>query len=290
MLKKIDPDKSEELAEEAEAWRGDIRDSYFASEMKSPLMPLADGTWSPTAPPWPEAAGPLLFYISPERQYTHGTFTARDALLGPLYLVFQEVIDPNEPAAKRLLNYHADNYYLRNAAFSQPYYSRHAWVQSKRGLVKPFLKTYYNTFAGLADRETYTFWEHYYHVSPHKTHEEGWFLMQTRWMLWMEKEETLNLLPGIPRAWLEDGKRIELENIATYFGQVSLKVASHVKDGWIEADIKCDIDRKPRTVTVRLPHPEGTKAVQVSEGAWDAARETVVINEFSGTVTIRVEY
>ena len=132
--------------------------------------------------------------------------------------MFQEVIDPDEPAAKRLLNYHTDNYYLRNAAFSQPYYSRHAWVELERGRVKPFLKTYYNTFAGLADRETYTFWEHYYHVSPHKTHEEGWFLMQTRWMLWMEKEDTLNLLPGIPRAWFEEGKRIELENIATYFG------------------------------------------------------------------------
>ena len=36
-----------------------------------------------------------------------------------------------------------------------------------------FLKAYYNPFAGLADRETYTFWEHYFHASPHKTHEEA---------------------------------------------------------------------------------------------------------------------
>ena len=57
--------------------------------------------------------------------------------------------------------------------------------------------------AGLADRETYTFWEHYFHASPHKTHEEGWFLMQTRWMLWLEDGDTLKLLPGVPRAWLE---------------------------------------------------------------------------------------
>jgi hypothetical protein len=52
-------------------------------------------------------------------------------------------------------------------------------------MVKPFLKTYYNPFSALADRETYTFWEHLYKVSVHKTHEEAWFLMETRWMLYL---------------------------------------------------------------------------------------------------------
>jgi hypothetical protein len=211
-------------------------------------------------------------------------------MLGPLYLIFQEVIDPGEPAAKRLLDYHTDNFYVRNAAFSQPYYSRHAWVELARGLLKPFLKTYYNTFAGLADRETYTFWEHYYHVSPHKTHEEGWFLMQTRWMLWMEKGKTLNLLPGIPRAWLRDGNKIELENIATYFGQVSLRVVLHVSQGWIEAEVECSGDRKPETVTIRLPHPEEVKTVRVNKGEWDPVKETVVVKGFDGKVKIRAEY
>ena len=46
MLEKIDPAESAETCrKEADAWREDIRASYFASEMKSPLMPLADGTW-----------------------------------------------------------------------------------------------------------------------------------------------------------------------------------------------------------------------------------------------------
>jgi hypothetical protein len=286
----IDPEEGKRLAAEAAAWCADIRNSYFVSEMRSPVIPLADGTWCPTVPPWTEAQGPKLLYIRPERLWSHGAFTGKDALLGPLYLVFQEVIDYDEPAAVRLLKYHADNLYLRNAAFSQPYYSRHAWVELKQGLVKPFLKTYYNTFSGLADRETYTFWEHYYQVTPHKTHEEGWFLMQTRWMLWMEEGETLNLLSGIPRAWLGNGKRIELENIATYFGRADLHVESHIENGWIEAEVECLGDRKPETVTVRMPHPDGAQPVVIHGGEWDSLQERIVVKNFKGKAKIKVVY
>jgi hypothetical protein len=71
--------------------------------------------------------------------------------------VFQEVVDPHEPAADVLLNFHSDLMTTnRNAAFSQPYYSRHAVTHLRRGEAKPFLSAYYNTVAALADRETYT--------------------------------------------------------------------------------------------------------------------------------------
>ena len=67
----------------------------------------------------------------------------------------------------------------------------------RRGEAAAFIKAYYNGFAGLADRETYTFWEHHNLVSPHKTHEEAWFLMQTRWMLWTEDGAELHLFAGL---------------------------------------------------------------------------------------------
>jgi hypothetical protein len=205
-------------------------------------------------------------------------------------LVFQEIIDPLEPAAGRLLDYHADNYYLRNAAFSQPYYSRHAWLELKRGLIKPFLKTYYNSFAGLADRETYTFWEHYYHVSPHKTHEEGWFLMQTRWLLWMEKGDTLQFLAGIPRAWLAQDNRIELENISTYFGSATLRVISHADEGLMEAEVTLPDNGNLQAVTIRLPHPQGKKIQRVSGAECRIAGDTLVIEKFSNNLRLRIEY
>ncbi len=130
----------------------------------------------------------------------------------------------DELPARWLLDTHAELMTERNVAFSQPYYAPHAWVHLKRGEVKPFLKTYYNTLVALADRETYTFWEHFQLISPHKTHEEGWFLMQTRWMLYLESGSDLYLLPGIPRRWLEDGKRLEMDGMACYFGRLKMSV------------------------------------------------------------------
>ena len=290
MLRTNDPVISERLLEEAEKWRTDIRTALFRSMALAPVIPKGDGTWCPTVPPWPEATGPLALFADPGSYYSHGTFTTRDVLLGPLYLVFSEVLDPEEEASVMMLDYHSELFYQRNSAFSQPYYSRHAWLQLKRGLVKPFLKTYYTTVSALADRETYTFWEHLYHASPHKTHEEGWFLMQTRWMLYMEEGDTLRLMPGIPRRWLEDGKEIILDRVASYFGPVSIHVISDLKNNTIRATICCNTDRKPGTVVLRIPHPGYQKAVNVSGGSYDHENETVSIEAFSGEAKVILRY
>jgi hypothetical protein len=269
MLAEINPEQSTRLKKEAEAWKHDIRTSLMNNLADSPVVPLGDGRWCPTLPPWAEAPGPRALHIIPETFYSHGTVEVPDVLLGPLYLVFCEVLDTEDPVSKMMLDYQSELFFQRNSDFSQPYYSRHDWVQLKLGLVKPFLKTYYNTFSALADRETYTFWEHVFHVSPHKTHEEGWFLMETRWMLYLEEGQTLKLLSGIPRKWLEDGKKIELKNVASYFGPLSLSVSSDVNKGYIEAAVQCQTDRKPQQVVLRIPHPEGKKPVKVVGGTFD---------------------
>jgi hypothetical protein len=211
-------------------------------------------------------------------------------MLGPLYLVFCEVLDPEEQASGMMLNYHSELFYQRNAAFSQPYYSRHNWVQLKLGMVKPFLMTYYNTFSALADRETYTFWEHLYKVSVHKTHEEAWFLMETRWMLYLEEGQKLKLLSGIPRKWLENGKQIEVKNAASYFGPLSFSVESHLDQKYIEANIECSSNRMPHEVTLRIPHPLGKKPVIVTGGIYDSTCESVIIKTFNGKANVRIEY
>ncbi|QTH41977.1 hypothetical protein J4772_31445 [Cohnella sp. LGH] len=287
MLRNVDPDSSARVETEAQALKEDIRQALFAAMRSSPVVPLADGSWVPTVPPWVEHRGPLSVNGEGGKWLTHGSVAARDSLLGPLYLVFQEVVRPDEAAAEFMLNYHHELMCTRNVALSQPYYSIHPWVHLKRGEVKSFLKAYYNGFAGLADRETYTFWEHFWHASPHKTHEEGWFLMQTRWMLYMEDgEERLNLLPGIPSQWLEDGNVIELDGIATYFGAVSLRVESNLEQGTITAKVVCHSDRKPSLVSIRLPHPEGAVPSRTMGGSYSPSRQTVLIERFDGKAEI----
>ena len=290
MLAGTDKTSSDRIRNEADGWIKDIRTSFFNSMAGSPVVPLGDGTWCPTVPPWTEARAMRLMYLNPETFMSHGTFTVSDAMLGPLYLVFCEVLDPEEQASHILLSYHSDLFYQRNSAFSQPYYSRHNWLQIRLGMIKPFLKTYYNTFSALADRETYTFWEHLYKVSVHKTHEEAWFLMETRWMLYLEEGQTLRLLSGAPRKWLEDGKRIEVKNAASYFGPVSFSVISNIGNNNIIATVECNSDRKPAVVQIRIPHPDCKIPSKVTGGIYDKATETVTIKPFDGKADVRIEY
>lgn len=290
ILAAIGSDQAERIRKEAAAWKADIRESFFNVMALSPVVPLGDGTWCPTVPPWTETVGLRALYMKPEAFWSHGTVTVSDAMLGPLYLVFCEVLEVDEPAAKMLLDYNSELFYQGNSAFSQPYYSRHNWMQAKLGMTKPFLDTYYSTFAALADRETYTFWEHLYKVSPHKTHEEAWFLMETRWMLYQEDGDTLNLLKTIPRKWLADGEEITLDGVQSYFGPLKLTVKSAVNNGIIEATIQCDTERKPGQVMLRLPHPEHKRPVNVVGGEYNEVTETVTIKPFGGSATIRLEY
>ena len=211
-------------------------------------------------------------------------------MIGALYLILQEVLEPDSPAADAVVEVNGDLYLLRNVGFSQPFYCMHPYAHLRRGEVRAFLKVFYNGVAGLADRETYTWWEHYFHASPHKTHEEGWWLQQTRWMLWLEEGDTLRLLAGVPRAWLEAGKVIEVRDGASYFGKVSLRVESELEQGRIRARVECLGDRKPARVTVRLPHPHGLRAMRVSGGEYDPASATVTIEPWEGEAEVVLEF
>lgn len=290
MLKRLNPRQSARLAQEAAVLKRDIRAAFLAALARSPVVPLGNGAWCPSAPPWVEATGPLNLFVDHGLCFTHGTFTGRDSMLGPLWLVFQEVIDPRERIADWLIQYHCEFMHDRNVALSQPYYSRHDWVHLQRGEIKSFLKYYYNAFAALADRQTYSFWEHFFHASPHKTHEEAWFLMQTRWMLWLEEGDCLKLLSAVPRSWLADGQCIELDKVASYFGPLSLRVESHVEQGRMEAVVNCPTDRGLKAVRLRLPHPAGARAVSVTGGRYDPAAETVTLHPFRGRAKVTLRF
>jgi len=290
MLAASDPAEAKIWRDEAEALKRDIRDSLVHGMERAPVVPLGDGSWAPAAAPWSGYRGLVMLHADGGAWFTHGTMTSRDSLLGPLYLVFQEVLDPREPITDTLLATHSELMTRQNVAFSQPYYSRHPWVHLQRGEVKPFLQAWYDTMAAIADRETYTFIEHFFGASPHKTHEEAWFLMETRWMLYLEDGRTLRLLAGAPRAYLADGQTIAVEHAASYFGPLSFRVESHAARNEITATVNCPGERRPEVVLLRVPHPAGLRAKSVTGGTYDAATETVRLEHFSGTAEITLRY
>ena len=291
MLARTDPGHSDRLAAEAEVLKQDIRTALAEALASGPVVPLGDGNWCPTAGAWPGSAGPLCLFAEGGNWYSHMSFTHRDAVHGPMRLVFQEVLAPHEEMASFLLSYHTELMYTRNTGFSMPYFSRHDFAHLKRGEVPAFLKDYYNSLSSMVDRQTYTFTEHFWPAyKAHKTHQAAGFLMQTRWMLYIEEGDTLRLLPGIPRAWLERGKRIRLDEVASYFGPLSLQVESRLDQGRIEARVTCASEHRPSRVEVRLPHPRGRKAVSVQGGTYDPGREAVRVDGFGGRADIVLEF
>lgn len=290
LLERSNPEWAKRLVKEAGEFRSDIRTAFLDSLADGPVIPLADGTWSPTAGAWVGTQGPVALMTDGKSWWTHGSMNIRDDALGPIHLIARDVIDPKEPLAKTLLDFSNELGYSRNVASSQPYYSQHPIVHLRRDEPKAFLKAYYNTMASLADRQTYSWWEHFWHMSPHKTHETAEFLMQTRWMMWMEEGDTLKLLRGIPRAWLEAGKQIALKNVASFFGPLGIHVTAHTDGKVIDAEINCDKQRAPTRLSIRLPHPSGRKATSVEGGDYVADRETVEIKNFPGHAKVRVRF
>lgn len=290
VLAEIGHKSASRLKDEARAWNEDLRADFARAVTESPVIPLGDGTWAPTAPPWAESRGPQCLFTTTEPCFTHGTFTGRDSLIGPLYLLLAGVIDPRETLGDFLMRSNQVLFNHRNAAFSQPYYARHDYGHLLRGEVKAYLKMYFNQVAALADRETYTFWEHYFGVSPHKTHEEAWFLMQTRWMLWHEQGDRLDLLSMIPRIWLSDTKTIRLDNVASHFGPISLDVQSDLSHSRIDAEVTLDRRRGPQLVSLRLPHPDGQRAIACEGGEYDATNERVLIQPRAGRARVTLKF
>ncbi|MBP8256262.1 MAG: hypothetical protein KAX37_02975, partial [Opitutaceae bacterium] len=290
ILGALAPAEAAECRSEADALKGDIRASFVAGLERSPVVPLGDGTWARASAPWTNYRGPVMLHADGGNWFTHGTNTARDSLLGPLYLVFQEVISPGEPLATELLATQSELMLRGEVAFSQPYYSRHPWVHLQRGETKAFIASWYGAMASLADRETYTFNEHFFPVSEHKTHEEAWFLMQTRWMLYLENGDTLRLLAGIPSAYLKPGSVVEVTDVASYFGRLSFRVEASSDGHHVRAVINCPGDRRPRQIALRLPLPEGKHAITVDGGTYAADTETVVIQPFTGHAEVLLTY
>ena len=286
----IEPEYAKNLQREVEAYRQDIVTAIYHAQAKAPVVPLGDGSWAPSLPPWTEHIGAHHLYTTGENSFTHGSFLLRSGIIGANWLIYQEVLEARENAADFIIKTNQYPLTRDNAAQSQPYYGRHDFIHVKRDEVEAFLKTYYNQFTALQDRETYTFWEHYHHASEHKTHEEAWFLMQTRWMLYFEEGNTLSLLKAIPRRWLEYGKKIVLDGMRSYFGPLTFQAVSEPETNRLRAELAIESDHLPTTVRIRLPHPAKRRAVACTGGVYDPQTETVTVTPFNGRATVVLEF
>ncbi len=292
----IDKEESDRIGVFAEELKANIIESLAESFAVAPVVPLSDGSWAPTVSLWPErnVLGLLSQFALGGTCYTHGSMVIEDANLGGgHYLVTNGVLPADHVYMKFISNVFAELLAVDNAGYSQPYYNLQPYGNILLGQTGAYISEFYNLMSALADRETYTFWEHLYQVSPHKTHEEGWFLMRCRWMLCMDEHGSLDMLGAVPRRWLEDGKRIAFDGMATRYGRLSVCVESQLEArGVIRARIKLESNGFdcPKTVSIRLPHPERLHASEVSVGRYCPEREKVFIDNFDGEAETELRF
>ena len=290
VLNEIGDPNGARIAAFARTYLENIRQTLAESFAVAPLIPLADGSWCPAIAQWPQIAGPMCLFADGGKTFSHGMMVECSENGG--YDILYGTVAPDSAYGSFIVKMITELIALENTAFSQPYYSVHPYAHLLRGEVRSFLKEFYNNVCALADRETYTFWEHQYQESPHKTHEEAWFLMRCRWMLYLEDGQTLHFLPGVPRAWLEAGKTIRFARMRSPFGNLSLHLQSGISENRIDVTLQIDPleGMLPEKVTLRIPHPQEKKATCVSEGLYDPDTETITLPSFQGQKNISVYF
>jgi hypothetical protein len=102
--------------------------------------------------------------------------------------------------------------------------------------------------------------------------------------------ETLRLLHGTSRRWLEDGKTIKVEGAPTAFGPVSVRVESRLSAGEVRAEVDLPRRNQPKRTLLRIRVPEGWRVISAESGGKRfPADETgaVDISSLSGKATLR---
>jgi len=159
--------------------------------------------------------------------------------------------------------------------------------------IDKFLLTFYGMLSYGMARELYSTQEHdnfmtgkidpWYSARQPHLHSTSQLIRVTNQMLIKEEREEIWLAYGVPKKWLEDGKKIEVKKAQTCFGPFNYNIESFVSKGYIKTNISSSIRRSPTAIKLKLRHPQGKNIsrVEVNGKVWkDFGKE--IIN-LSGT-------
>ena len=300
------------LLADAKSYREDLLRASRWLTGHCPVVPLANGTWTPNYSGLLDCFGNVEEFVPGEDSSRTWCYSIE---IGLHHLAANRLVNPRSDEVTQMMDYLEDHQFLRSGWFDypeernrkdvfnfggfakvQPYYARNAEVYALRDDVKPFLRSYFNALAAMLNAENLSLWEHFHSSGAwNKTHETGWFLCQTATMFVLDRDDELWLAPMVTDRWLQDGMRIEVRNAPTRFGRVSYKITSAAADGHIDAEIQPPTRGMPKRLVIRLRHPDGKpmKAVTVNgkpHQDFDPRKEIVRIAPTKEPVTLRVEY
>jgi hypothetical protein len=318
----------EETRRAAAEYREALLRAWRWQQARMPVVPLRNGTW---VKPCPSS----LYSFGLTRDFYGGISAAgHDVEVGGNHLIPLGILPPQGREAGWIADCLEDRWFLIDGIFDaypapeneadwfnrggfsklQPHYTRTSDIHALRDDVKAFVRTYFNTFPVLLNRENLAFWEHLNNGGAwNKTHESGWFLQMTRTMLVTERatvaasipaceltskdacRHELWLAPFVTNNWLKDGMTVAVRDAPTRFGKVSYRIRSSAARGLIEATIEPPTRNPPHCLVLRLRHPESKpmRAVTVNgrpHTDFDAAAETIRIAPGAATIKVEVAY
>ncbi len=310
ILADIGDPAADELAKFADEYRNNILRAYRWNQARMPVLPLRDGSWVP-----PTVSSMYTYGLT--RDFFGGVSAiGHDVEVGGSHLIPLGLIDPTSRQADWIINYMEDRWFYIDGLFGaypavesekdwfnyggfaklQPHYARTSDIHALRDDVKPFVRTYFNTFPVLLNKENLSYWEHFNHVGGwNKTHESAWFLEMTRTMLVMERGNELWLAPFVTNNWLKDGMIVAVRNAPTHFGRVNYKITSSVSRGHIDVHIDPPTRNRPDRIVIRIRHPDGKpiRRVRLEGGghpSFDNGSETVSFTPANEPISLRIEY
>jgi hypothetical protein len=138
------------------------------------------------------------------------------------------------------------------------------------------------------------------YLSPNSAN-NGFFLQILRLMLINEvtnnkgEQQSLQLAFATPRGWLEEGKRIQVNDSPTLFGPVSYTITSKIEHNQVMADLEVPSRTPIGSLQLRLRVPGGKQLIGVKVNGhpytkFDSSTETIDLTGLTGKLIIRADY
>ena len=196
--------RAAEVRAVAKRMRGDVTVAFARGSVNSPVVQLADGTWSNYVPCDATTPRRLLDVWYPT-----------DVDVGPLHLSRLAAIDPCGWLTTAMLHDHEDNLFLNQWGMAnEPVYNQQATAYLLRDEPKAAIRAFYSMMACAFSHHQLTPLEHrwawgQYYMPP--STDGAWFELYRNMLVREVDDDTLLLLQATPRKWLEHGKKITVE-------------------------------------------------------------------------------
>jgi hypothetical protein len=306
----VEPQSGAAFLEEAQALRQANLAAWEKAIALTPVVKVKDGASRRFMPSVPYLPG-LCYELAPPTNAGEGELVWLMDGNCSVQLAFN-ILSPDDPRLDEALDVVEDNLFLAaedkpdDAWFGRvsakylllPAQCYVAMAHLRRDDVPNFLRATFTQYGcEISPQARYVFREGTTGFDPwnDKIQEAAAFVLRIRSMLVMEDDNLLYLARGTPRAWLEQGQKISVQNAPSNYGTVGYEIVSDVDNGKIHATLELPSRHAPQAVLLRLRHPKAApiKSVTVNGKPWTrlkADRETIDLKGLNGTVAVVANY